>query len=80
MFTSKLISSSIQWPDMQMLFKFQVNWIEIEDFQNLAYVYLLVYVDLLANVNLKINRLLNSVTWSENANQISSQSDENWGF
>jgi len=42
--------------------------------QNLA------YVDNLANDNLKNNWCLNSVTWSENPLQISSQLDENWGF
>ena len=65
---------------MQMLFKFQDNWIKIEDFRNLANVVLLVDVDLLANGHLKTNRWLNSVTLSANAPQISSQSDENWGF
>ena len=65
---------------MQMYFKFQVNWIKIEDFRNFAYVDLLVYVDLFAYVYLKINRSLNSATWNENALQILSQSDENWGF
>ena len=33
---------------MKMLLKFQVNWIKIEDFRNLAYVDLLVIVELLA--------------------------------
>ena len=65
---------------MQMLFKFQDNWIKIEDFRNLAYVVIVVYVDLLADGDLKTNRWLNSVTLSANALQISSQSDENWGF
>ena len=46
MFTSKLVGGWIQWPDMQMLFKFQVNRIKIEDFRNVAYVHLLVDVDL----------------------------------
>ena len=45
-----------------MLFKFQVNWIKIEDFRNLIYVDLLVYVDLFAYVDQKNNRWLNSVT------------------
>ena len=34
---------------MQMLFKFQVNWIRIENFRNLADADLLVYVDLFAD-------------------------------
>ena len=37
LFTSKLIGGWIQWADVQMLFKFQVNWIKIDDFSNLAY-------------------------------------------
>ena len=37
---------------MQMLFKFQMNWIKIDDFRNWAYAELLVYVDLLAYVEL----------------------------
>ena len=65
---------------MQMLFKFQDNWIKIEDCRNLAYVVILVYVDLLADGDLKTNRWLNSVALSANALKISSQSDENWGF
>ena len=76
MFTSKLIGGWINWPDMQMLFKFQVNWIIIEDFRNLASVDLLVYVDLFAYDNHKNNRWLNSVTWYVNPFQISAQSDE----
>ena len=43
---------------MQMVFKFQVNWIKIEDFRNLADVDLLVYVDLFAYGNNKNNRWL----------------------
>ena len=65
---------------MQMLLKFEVNRIEIEDFRNLAYVDILVYIDLLAYVYLKMKRWLNLVTWYANALQISSQSEENWGF
>ena len=68
MFNSKLVGGGIQWPDMQMLFKFKVNSIKIEDFINLAY------------VDLKINRWLNSATWYANGLQILSQSDENWQF
>ena len=41
---------------MEMLFKFQVNQMKIEDFRNSAYVDLLVIVDLLAFGDLKINR------------------------
>ena len=48
-------------PDMQMLFKFQVNSIKIEDFRNLAYVDILVYVDLLAYVYLK--KLIGGWIW-----------------
>ena len=62
---------------MQMLFKFQVHWIKIKDFRNLADVDLLVYVDILPYFYLKINRWLNLVTWYANALEISSQSDEN---
>ena len=59
---------------MQMVFKFQVNRIKIEDFRNLAYVDLLIYDDL------KINTQLSSATSYANGLQISSQSDENWRF
>ena len=38
---------------MQMLFKFQVDWIKIEDFRNSAYVDLLVDVDIFASGNHK---------------------------
>ena len=72
MFTLKLIGGWLQWPDMQMLFKFQVNWIKIEDFRNLADVDVLVYVDLFAYVDLNISRWLNSMTWYANGLQISS--------
>ena len=78
--TSKFIGGWIQWPDMQMLFKFQVNWIKIEDFRNLAYVDLFVYVDLFTNGDHKNNKWLLSVIWYVNHFQISTQSDENWGF
>ena len=74
MVTSKWICGWIQRRDMHMLFKFQVNRIKIEDFRHLAYVDLLIYVDI------KNNRWFNSVTWYVNAFQISSQSDENWEF
>ena len=80
MFTLKLVRGWIQWPNMQMLFTVQVNWIKIEDFRNFANVDLLIYVDLLANVYRKINRWLNSVSWYANGLQISSKSDKNWGF
>ena len=55
-------------------FKFQLNRIKIEDLENLA------QISLLAYVYLKMYRWLNSVTWDENALQISSQSNENGGF
>ena len=80
MLISKLIGGGIQWPGMQMLFKFQVNLIKIEDLEPLAQIGLLAYFDLSAYVYLKVNRWLNLVTWYANALQISSQSDENWGF
>ena len=38
------------------------------------------YVDLLADVDLKNNWWLNSMTWCANPLQISSELDENWGF
>ena len=66
MFTSELVGGWIQWPDMQMLFKFQVNGIKIEDFRNLADVDLLVYADFFACDNQKINRWLKSVSWHVN--------------
>ena len=70
----KLIGGWIHWPNMQLLFKFQVNRMKIYNFINSA------YVELLAYVNLQNNRWLNSVTWNIYPLQISSQSDENWGF
>ena len=57
-----------------MAFKFQVNRMKIEVFGNLAYIDLLVYIDL------KINSKLSSATSFANGFQISSQSEENWGF
>ena len=60
--TSKIIGCCIQWPYMEMLFKFQVKWIKIEDFRNLAYVDLLVDVDLFTYGDHKNNRWLNLVT------------------
>ena len=45
---------------MKILFKFQINQMKIDDFRNLA------YVDLLADVDLKHNWWLNSVTWYAN--------------
>ena len=59
---------------MQLLFKFQVNPMKIDNFRNSA------DVDLLANEDLKRNWWFNSMTWFENPLQISSQWDENWGF
>ena len=52
---------------MQILFKFQVNRMKIDNFRNSA------YVDLLAYGDLKMNRWLNSVTGYANALQISGQ-------
>ena len=78
--TSKIIGGWIQWPNVQILFKFQVNRLKIGNFWNFACVECLVYVNLLAYVDLKNTCSLNSVTWYANPLQISSQSDENWGF
>ena len=60
-----------------MLFKCQVNWIKIDDFRNVAYVDLLVYVELFAYGDHKNNRWLNSVSLYVIPFQISTQSDEN---
>ena len=35
MLTSKIIGGWIQWPDGEILFKFEVNQMKIEDFRNL---------------------------------------------
>ena len=43
----------MKWPNLQILFKIQVNQMKIDNFRNLAYVDFLAYVDLLANVDLK---------------------------
>ena len=72
--TSKIIGGWIEWPNMQLLFKFQVNRMKTDNFTNSAYVVLLAYFDL------ENNWCLNSVTWYANPLQISSQGDENWGF
>ena len=34
--TSKIVGFPIQWSDMQILFKFQVNWMKNDDFTNLT--------------------------------------------
>ena len=52
MLTSKVIGAWIPWPDVQMVFKFQVNRMKIEDFRNSTLV-----VDLLVDVDLKNNCL-----------------------
>ena len=52
----------------------------INNFRNLAHGEILAYVDLLADIDIKNNRNLNSVSWYANALQISCQSDENWQF
>ena len=115
-----LIGGWIQWRDMQILFKFKVNRMKIEDFRNVGLCWpsglcwpqneeVIDFIDLickwssnfksirwklrilenlcnlaqiclLANVDLKINRWLNSLTWYAKVLQISSQSDENWQF
>ena len=67
----------IWWPNMQMLFKFQVNRMKIDSFWNLPCVDFLAYVDLLDYIDLKYSYLLNSVAWYANPLQISSQWDEN---
>ncbi len=72
--TSTIICGWIQWPNMQLLFKFQVNQMKIDNLRNLTDVVLLAYVDL------ENNWWLNSVTWYANPLQISSQWEENWGF
>ena len=59
--TLKLISGWIQWQDMEILIKFQLNWMKIEDFINFTLV-----VDLLAYVHLKNDVWLNQVTWYHN--------------
>ena len=53
MFTSKLVAGLIWLPGMQMLFKFQVNWMKIDNFRNSA------YVDILADVDFDNNWWLN---------------------
>ena len=58
--------------DMQMFFKFQVNRMKTDNFRNLPHVDVLAYVDLLADIDLKNNRWLKSVTRYEKAPQISS--------
>ena len=40
---------------MQILFKFQVNQMKIDNFRNFANVKFLAYVDILADVDLKNN-------------------------
>ena len=59
---------------MQILFKFQVNGMKIEDFRNTTLV-----VDLGPMLTSKIIGWLDSVTETINPLQISSQSDENGG-
>ena len=56
---------------MQLLFKFQVNRMKIDNFRTLA------YVDVLVDVDLKNNWLIefNDLTYKSSSN--SSQSDEN---
>ena len=78
--TSKIIGGWIQWPNMQILFKFQVNRMKNDNFRKLAHVDFLTYVHLLADVDLKNACLLISVTWYANPLQSSSQMDGNWGF
>ena len=72
---------------MQLIFKFQVNRMKIDNFRNnlkirpaVFLVDLMAYVELLTYDNLKSNRWLNSLTWYANPIQISSQSDEILGF
>ena len=66
---------------MQILFKFQVNWMKIDNFKNTTLV-----VDLGPMLTFwpmstsKIIGWLNSVTWNINPLQLSSRWDENWGF
>ena len=56
-----------------------IGW-KVRILEILAQIGPLAYFDILAYVDLKINRWLNSLTWYVNHFQISSQSDENWGF
>ena len=44
--TSKVISGWIQWPDMQILFKFQVNRMKFEDFRKFCWNWLFAFVDI----------------------------------
>ena len=57
MLISKLIGGWINWPDMQMIFQFQVNRMKIDNFRNnfinVTHVDVLAYVDQLANIDLK---------------------------
>ena len=65
----------------KILFKFQANQMKIEVFRNTFLVVdlgpMLTFWSMLTS---KIIGWLNSVTWNINPLQISSQSDENWGF
>ena len=56
-----------------------IRW-KLKILENLAQIGLLAYVDLFTYGNHKNNRRLNLVTWYVNPFQISTQSDENWGF
>ena len=81
MWTDKIISDWIQWPEIYILFKFKVNGMKIEDFRNSNLVVdlwpMLTFWSMLTS---KIIGKSNSVSWNVNPLQISSQSDENWQF
>ena len=51
MMTSKIICGWIQWPDIHILFTFQVNRMKIDNFINVT------HVDVLANVDLLTSKL-----------------------
>ena len=72
MLISKIIGGWIQQPDVQMVFKFHVNQMKIEDFRIIWFKFgpNLAQIDILAYVDLKINRWLNLATWCANGLQI----------
>ena len=82
MLTSKIIGGWIQWPEIYyILFKCQVNQMKIEDFRNTTLVVDLgTMLSIWSMLTTKISAWLNPVTWNIYPLQISSQSDENWGF
>ena len=65
MLTSKIVGGWVQWPDMQILMKFQVNQMEIDNFRKMACVDLKSDVDIFAYVDLKHNWWFNSYQWRD---------------